>query len=433
MSEYFEIAYAAASKRLCLFTGTGFSMALTENEMPGWQELLEEVCDKHFKDSEIKDTLFPDEENNPLQLEEAAEVIGLELERNEKNIHEEISKIVGDVKVAGSIENVSEFFKKRSFRVVTTNYDKISEELSGSDCQSLSPGLPVPRSNSRVKVFHVHGSIDYPSRMVVTSSDYFEFMGGDSYFSQKLSTILHENTVVILGYSLGDTNLKTILNNYSGFMKSHNVSSSIFFVSRKAVPQPIADYYAACYGIRVIGKTEVDEFFRKVENKYASAEKVIDRSIKGIKKVLHEGATFKDTFLQQDYSFYQVISAIGAIGESLESGPVVEMFGHIIDTKKKLCKADGAWEQYVQLASWLTHLGSLIEIKGRSIEDNYLSAVKFSMETMTSTRLLGYSWHAYSKWDRRWRNITGKNRAMIKGHIEAISKDPDALKIVSRG
>src|SRR5690606_382012 len=109
---------------------------------------------------------------------------------------------------AGNV-HVAKFFSERQFRVVTTNYDKLAEELTGeSECQSIAPGLPIPRSSANVKVYHVHGSIDSPENMVITSEDYFKFINGDSYFSRKLSTVLHENTVVILGYSLGDTNLK---------------------------------------------------------------------------------------------------------------------------------------------------------------------------------------------------------------------------------
>ena len=59
MSEYFEIAYAAALKRLCLFTGTGFSKALTQNEAPGWQELIENICDDHVKKKEDKEHSLP--------------------------------------------------------------------------------------------------------------------------------------------------------------------------------------------------------------------------------------------------------------------------------------------------------------------------------------------------------------------------------------
>ncbi|WP_236042115.1 MULTISPECIES: SIR2 family NAD-dependent protein deacylase [Alphaproteobacteria] len=267
MSDYVEIAYAAAAKRLCLFTGTGFSKALSENSAPGWQELLEAICDQHVGNESFKEALFPTDGKPSLNLDEAAQVINIELSKSKKSIHDEIASLIGGIDLSGSLPETEKFFKEREFRVVTTNYDKLAEDLAKTDCQSLSPGRPVPRSNSRVKVLHVHGSIDVPRRMVVTADDYFTFLNSDSYFSRKLSTVLHENTVVIIGYSLGDTNLKAILSDYRGFVRSHTVSNSIFLVSRIEVDQSIIDYYSNCYGIRVIQKTEVEFFFKKVNEK----------------------------------------------------------------------------------------------------------------------------------------------------------------------
>ena len=75
--------------------------------------------------------------------------------------------------------------------------------------------MVIPRFNAKVKFYHVHGSVDIPHKMVVTTNDYMNFINHDSYFSRKLSTMLYENTVVILGYKLGDTNLKAILSEYN--------------------------------------------------------------------------------------------------------------------------------------------------------------------------------------------------------------------------
>lgn len=433
MSEYFEIAYAVAAKRLCLFTGTGFSKALTENKVPGWQELIEQVCDEHTADSNLKDALFPNDRKNPLHLEEAAQIVEMDLTGQDKNLHEVIAELVRKIPASGNIDSVKSFFAERPFRIVTTNYDKIAESLAGSDCQSLGPGLPVPRSNSRVKVFHIHGSVDCPSRMVVTSNDYFDFMHSETYFSRKLSTVLHENTVVILGYSLGDTNLKSILSDYSGFMRSHTVGSSIFFVSRSPVEQPIIDYYAACYGIRVIDNTEVETFFRELERQYPRAEKIFERSLKSLDRVLKQGASFKNSYLKIESSFSEIVSALGAQGESLDDPKVVKMFGNVVTKKMALCRADGAWEQYEHLASWLANLGTLLDIKGRSLEEPYLDAVKFSMEHMSEKKLLGYSWHAYRRWDTKWKTLRAPNRDLIKKFIVGKSTDPDALRIASRG
>jgi hypothetical protein len=79
MSEFFEIAYAAVTNRLCLFTGTGFSKAVTENDAPSWQGLLETICDMCDGSDSLKKSLFPSDGKNPLSLEESAQVISIEL------------------------------------------------------------------------------------------------------------------------------------------------------------------------------------------------------------------------------------------------------------------------------------------------------------------------------------------------------------------
>ena len=85
MNEIYEIAYSAVTNRLCLFTGTGFSKALTKNKVPSWQELLEKVCDELSGLEKIKQSLFPDNGKNPLSLEEAAQVIYIEYQKRDKN------------------------------------------------------------------------------------------------------------------------------------------------------------------------------------------------------------------------------------------------------------------------------------------------------------------------------------------------------------
>lgn len=432
MSEYFEIAYASVAKRLCFFTGTGFSKALSGGSIPGWQELLEEICDSHITKKGFKETLFPENDVNPLSLEEAAQVINIELARTDKNIHDVIAEHIAIIEASEDTPHTSKFLSKNDFRVVTTNYDKLLEAVAGADCQTLTPGLPIPRSNSRVKTFHVHGSIDVPDRMVVTSDDYFEFMNSDSYFSRKLSTLLHENTVVILGYSLGDANLKAILSDYKGFVQSHRVSNSIFLVSRGSVDQTIIDYYSNCYGIRVIDETEVEGFFQLLNGSLAEAKSCVEASQVNIKKVLYSKHHFTDKFLRVENSFYEIVSSIGAIGVSLEDKEVVQAFGKIVDAKRKLTREDGAWGQYVQLATWLTYLGTLVDVPGTSMEEAYLKAVQYSLEHSTKKQRLGYSWHAYGVWEGRWISISAPNRKMITNFIKDNSGDDDALRIVSK-
>lgn len=432
MSEYFEIAYAAAASRLCLFTGTGFSKALSNNAAPGWRELLEQVCDKHIGNDAFKKALFPENGSPSLQLDEAAQVISIELSKKDKSLHEEISTLISALTLGGAYPETTKFFQEQSFRVVTTNYDKLAETLAGPDCLSLSPGRPIPRSTARVKAYHVHGSIDVPRRMIVTADDYFNFMHSESYFSRKLSTVLHENTVVILGYSLGDTNLKSILNEYRGFVRNHAVSGSIFLVSRKPVDQRICDYYSNCYGIRVISDVEVEAFFSKLNAQRDKAKDCLKESVGNIKKVLDGSHKFKDSYLEIENSFYEIVSAIGAVGVSLQEAAVVNTLGYVITQKMKLTQKSQAWPQYVQLASWLTYLGSLIDTRKTSLEASFLEAVQFSMDHMSKRLTLGYSWHAFGVWDTKWTSVTADNRALIASHIQAKSPRADSLSIVTR-
>lgn len=433
MSEYFEIAYAATSNRLCLFTGTGFSKSVSDSQAPSWQGLLESMCRLLDNGEDLISSLFPDDGKNTLSLEEAAQVISIELQKEGKSIHEEVSKVISSIGLAGDNTPIVEFFSKRPCRVVTTNYDKLVEEIVGSyACHSLTPGLPIPRSSSRIKVYHVHGSIDSPENMVITSDDYFKFINRESYFSRKLSTVLHENTVVILGYSLGDTNLKSIISDYKGFSKNHVIGANIFLVSRSKVDQPVKDYYAHCYGIRVIDKTENHDFFNRLNSEIPNAEKCTESSVSNIRKVVFEGQHFTKEFLSIENTFYEIVASIAAIGVSIDDPRVVRALGKIIEFKTELTHVNNAWEQYEHMARWLIYLASILDLKGTSIEDVFLSATLSSMNSMRRELYIGYSWHAYNSWNLRWSGIIASNRTMIRNHVIASTAWADALQVVSR-
>ncbi|MCO8261752.1 SIR2 family protein [Pseudomonas asiatica] len=432
MSEYFEIAYAAASRRLCLFTGTGFSKAVTANAAPGWQQLLENLCDLTTNPAGLKEALFPLVLPNPLSLEEAAQVIALELAKVGRNISNEIAGMIRSLVLAGNNAVVSEFLLNNSVDVVTTNYDKLLEQLAGNGCHSLAPGLPVPRSDARVRVYHVHGSIDSPQNMVVTSEDYFKFINGESYFSRKLSTVLHENTVVILGYSLGDTNLKAIINEYRGFSKSHVVGSNIFLVSRSPVSQYVKDYYHHCYGVRVLDSLEVHDFFQRLTFMMPAATLSAQASMANVQLILQAGYRYTAGYLSTENSFYEIISSFWAVGVSINNQTVVNCLGLIIQEKIALTRVNGAWAQYHQMAKWLVYLGTILEIEGTSIEEIYLNAVRESMSTMRSGYYLGYSWDAYTCWLTKWNTLIASNRNLIKRHIHANLIWGDALTVVNQ-
>ncbi|MEZ5593552.1 MAG: hypothetical protein R3F53_23740 [Gammaproteobacteria bacterium] len=82
---------------------------------------------------EIKESIFPQDRPPQLTLEEAAQVISIKLFAMGMNIHEEIAKLIENLDLDTGIDDIGDFFSNRPFRVVTTNYDKLAEELTGEN------------------------------------------------------------------------------------------------------------------------------------------------------------------------------------------------------------------------------------------------------------------------------------------------------------
>ncbi len=430
MDVFFETAYAAKSGRLCLFIGTGFSKAVTGNNAPSWKTLLETICDDPVNDAELKTTLF-ETNTSHLSLDECAQIIDIELAKNGANIHEVVASKIAAIELVGDNSAISEFLENNSVEVVTTNYDKLVEKLAGEDrCHSIAPGFPVPRSQLDVSIYHVHGSFDSPGDMVVTSEDYYKFMNRESYFSKKLATLLNENTVVVLGYSLGDTNLKAVLSDYRQSTRSQQGISNIFFVSRSAVDQCIKNYYAHCFGIRVVDQIEIHDFFRSVLAEIERAQVDVDENRLTATTVLAGTHFYTDTYLQTNASFYEIVAAIAANGRGISNGEVLRVLERVLSKKTELTSVSGAWEQYNQLARWLIYLGSRVDVRNTPIEPSFLSSVLRSMENMSNRLRFGYSWSAYKTWKAGWLHLAPDNRALIKDYITTETSWPDALWIV---
>ena len=265
LGSIFELAYALESKSLCLFLGTGFSMQITDLKAPSWLELLKK-CAKTIDDGdELIAQLFP--EDKPIMpLEECASIIQVRMESQGKNLHGEIAKIIRKLKIGKNAAPSKKFFQKfTNLKCITTNYDQLIEKglLDEGESTSYSIGHPINRQPKGIQIYHVHGSVKYPGKMVVTADDYFKFINKPDYFSKKVQTLIEENTTVIVGYSLGDINFKSILNNLRS-NRQHDINRQhLFFLSRDKIDTNVKDYYDRSYGLRVIDDTEIDNFLKR--------------------------------------------------------------------------------------------------------------------------------------------------------------------------
>ncbi|GJJ80211.1 SIR2 family protein [Pasteurella canis] len=424
-----EIAYALGHERLCLFTGAGFTKAITDGKAPSWRDLLRQVCQRNELPLDILDEA--NESSTALNLEEKAQLIAGLLQDKKKSIHIEISEIIQNIQLAtADIENIKIFFKNESFHLLTTNYDRLAEQLAEDNYQSFSPKKPIPRSSAKIQIYHIHGSIDAPTGMVVTAEDYFQFINYESYFSRKLSICLHENLVVILGYSLSDTNLKAIINEYKGFSINQHIASNIFFVSRDNVSQYTKDYYSNCFGIRVIDNMEIDDFFKAVNEKSKLVKQKKDKKIENIKNVLYNGSNYTESYLKKDIALFEILASIHALGIELQDKNVISLIRKVLEKKIEFTTHNGAWEQYYHLALWLTYLASIIKLCHSPLKLIFLEGAKLSLSMLGSKWEWAKPWEATLEWQKSWGNIIPENRLLIKEYVEENIYNDYARKLV---
>lgn len=417
-----------------MFVGTGFSMHIADSNAPSWLELLKNCASKIEKGNELIEQLFPDDKPI-LPLEECASIIQARMQSKGECLHTEIAHIIRKLKIGKNSATVKRFIEQfPDLKFITTNYDKLIEEglLEGKKLTSFSIGYPVNRQPKGVQIYHIHGSVKHPKKMIVTADDYFRFINKPDYFSKKVQTLIEENTTVIIGYSLGDINFKSILNNHRS-NRIHDINrQNLFFLSRKKVDQNVKDYYDRSYGLRVIDNTGIDEFIKSLVDKHAAIKSSVPESRDLLMPVLEGKKQFTDEYLRSRESFFEIIATLSSNGILISHPNVMKFLKDLLGRKDRFTSENGAWDQYVHLADWLIHLGAIMDIKGTRLEKVYLSAVNTSFENMSKEKIRGRSWEAFTAWKKGWHNLTYDNRQMIINNYKQSKLPKDANEVVSQ-
>lgn len=312
-----------------------------------------------------------------------------------------------------------DFFVKYPFiNIITTNYDNlISKHIFEENCRLFIEGKSAPTINMSNNIFHIHGSVLNSQSIVVTTNDYFNFQHKNNYFSRKLYTLLQETTTVILGYSLGDFNLNSILNEVRYSRSPGIKTSDIYYISRSEIDTVYKEYYSCAFGINVIDNTDINQFFSALGDKIPEAENVLNNR-GNIKKVLEDGHIFLDDYLKLRDSFYHILIQASSEGINYDNEKFLAVLEDILRRKMKFTFENGAWSQYSHLAEWLIELGTNMETRNTRLETAYLDLVEYSFERMRRELYFGYSWDAYNKWIYGWNNINLNNRELIKELIQ---------------
>ncbi|WP_214814152.1 SIR2 family protein [Exiguobacterium sp. s196] len=98
--------------------------------------------------------------------------------------------------------------RKNIGSVITTNYDNFIENIF--DFNKIV-GNEILLSNPYGSIYKIHGTIEDPSKIIITEQDYNQFNERYELIRAQLLSLFIHHPIIFLGYQVGDDNIKQIL------------------------------------------------------------------------------------------------------------------------------------------------------------------------------------------------------------------------------
>ncbi|KJV28704.1 hypothetical protein VI06_11890 [Aquitalea magnusonii] len=237
-----------------IFVGSGFSIRYMQG--PSWETLLSEVgkaCPRikeyayykqNFKD-EIKigtefSNCFLDwawnegKENFPHELFSADQSSSIYLKHSVAEYLKKLLEEKWPLKLSRELEEELNLLAKiNPYTVVTTNYDELLEKIFPEFTPIIGQKVIRSRTFDLGEIYKIHGSVNEPNSLILTSEDYDFFAEKQKYLSAKLLTLFAEHPIIFIGYRTNDPNIKAILSDIDAILCEENsVIPNIYILER---------------------------------------------------------------------------------------------------------------------------------------------------------------------------------------------------------
>lgn len=247
-----EIIQAALDGDLVLFVGAGISMLMG---LPSWSGFAWKILQ---------------------QLQEKGLLNHSEIDQLEslKDPRKQLSIAVNIAEIAGVNPNLAEPFKRTQSACeiyqhinaigcsyVTTNYDDYLE-TSKTERHCEPKDFLVSRLDTPGSVVHLHGFLEKPETMIVTTLDYLQHYD-DEFVQNFLGHLFSKKTVLFVGYGLEEAEiLEHILRrgNVRPNAEKRRFMLQGFFATQRPLYENLSSYYESSFGVDLIG------FLRDHEN-----------------------------------------------------------------------------------------------------------------------------------------------------------------------
>lgn len=110
------------------------------------------------------------------------------------------------------IKKLKRISKNNIAGVITTNYDTFFESIFDEYKTFVGQDeLVFSQLQGVAEIYKIHGSVDRPESIVIDHEDYNAFREKGKYLAAKLMTIFMEYPIVFMGYSMTDSDIRSIL------------------------------------------------------------------------------------------------------------------------------------------------------------------------------------------------------------------------------
>ncbi len=247
-----ELLHAHRTNKLMLFVGAGVSANLS---LPTWSQLTAHIATELGYDPEIFSTY-----GTPLALAEFYKKKKGSLGPLRSWMDREWHK--PDIDISQS--EIHRLITLGKFsRIYTTNYDRwleIAHDRFGVPYDKVASVADlVSVTDGRRQIVKFHGDFDDDASIVLDETSYYQRLNYDSPLDIKLSNDVLGNSVLFIGYSLSDINIRLLFYRLTEMWGRSALSSarpkSYVFANR---PNPVAQEILGHWGVEMIVSEEDD-------------------------------------------------------------------------------------------------------------------------------------------------------------------------------
>lgn len=243
-----ELINAIRNKNIILFVGAGLSRNLN---LPTWEELIEKLSldlnyepevFKTYGDFQSLAEYYQIENDN---LEKLAMWMDSTWHDNKDISLSELHKLVFDLDFPIIYTTNYDRFLEKTYDYYKKEYVKISSVI---DMVKIKKDL--------TQIIKFHGDFDNYKSMVLTEKSYFERLNFESFLDIKLRSDFLGKSILFLGYSLSDINIRFLLFKLDKLWKQTEFNDrrpkSYIFLTK---PNPVFEKILGNRGITVITAT----------------------------------------------------------------------------------------------------------------------------------------------------------------------------------